>query len=125
MHIGRFVNRGSTIDGRPRAGSYVEVFTNGQIDAGSNILHPSASYSILPSNSNPNGSKDSRAVLGYQAEGIGAYELPLQMVKPIIFHSLLSIQIQHNYMNFKDVQDPDPHNSQSKREATPTQHIGF
>ena len=43
MHIGRFVNRGSTIDGRPRAGSYVEVFTNGQIDV-VNFAHPS--YSV-------------------------------------------------------------------------------
>ena len=84
-------------------------------------MHPSASYSILPSNSNPNGSKDSRAVLGYQAEGIGAYRITTPDGKTYHFSQPVYQyeQIQHNYMNFKDVQGPDPHNSQSKREATP------
>ena len=120
MHIGRFVNRGSTMMEDLELVPMLKFLPMGKV-----MLDQI--FCILPlpilftTNSNPNGSKDSRAVLGYQAEGIGAYRITTPDGKTYHFSQPVYQyeQIQHNYMNFKDVQGPDPHNSQSKREATP------
>ena len=113
LSLGNYINRGTSINGRPRSGSFVEVFTNQQIDQGAPILHPSASYQ--------NGNLRLRSSLGYQSQGIGAYRITAADGKTYHFSQPVYQyeQIQHNYMNFDDASNLDPHNSQSKREATP------
>jgi hypothetical protein len=114
LSFGDFINQGTSINYRPKSGSYVEVFTNEQIDNGANIINSSASY-------NSSGSLQKRSDLGYQNEGIGAYRITTPDGKTYHFSQPVYQyeQIQHNYLSFEGVSDASKYNSSSKREATP------
>ncbi|CAM1365462.1 conserved hypothetical protein [Tenacibaculum sediminilitoris] len=115
LTLGDFINNyGNKIQSRPKAGSFIEVFSNEQIDNGANIIHPSSSF-------NENGNKISRYSLGYQPKGIGAYKITTPDGKTYHFSQPVYQyeQIQHNFLKFEDADWRSPYNSQSKREATP------
>lgn len=115
LTLGDFINNsGNKIQGRPKAGSFIEVFTNEQIDAGASIIHPSSSF-------DESNNKISRYNLGYQPKGIGAYKITTPDGKTYHFSQPVYQyeQIQHNYLSFDEQDKVSPYNSQSKREATP------
>lgn len=115
LNLSQFINKGTySISSRPKAGSYVEVFTNSQIDSGASILTPA---SLFVQGSNPL----TRASQGYMADGIGGYKITTpdgktyHFAQPVYHYE----QIQHNYLNFPGTTAQSPLNSSTKREATP------
>lgn len=116
LNINDFVSKGGNVTSRIKSGSFIEVFTNAQIDASnsSNILVPASLYKgkeSLP---------DTRASKGYVASGIGGYKITTPDGKTYHFSQPVYHyeQIQHNYLE-PEGQNKSPYNSNSKREATP------
>lgn len=117
LNLSQFVIKGTySITDRPKAGSYVEVFTNSQIDANHELMLTPASLF-----DNENGSTASRELQGYVPGGIGGYKITTPDGKTYYFAQPVYQyeQIQHNYVNFDGVSGPSKYNSSSKREATP------
>lgn len=115
LNLSQFVNKGSySISNRPKSGSYVEVFTNSQIDSGASILTPSSLYV-------QGGNPLNRVNQGYMGDGIGGYKITTpdgktyHFAQPVYHYE----QIQHNYLKFPNTQNQSPLNSSSKREGTP------
>ena len=108
LNLGMFASKNSTINNRPRSGSYVEVYTNKQIDDGASILK-STSHNLR------------RDQLGYPNEGIGAYKITTPDGKTYHFSQPVYHyeQMQHNFLEFKEASKKSKYNSSSKREATP------
>ncbi len=118
LDLGDFINRGTySVNNRPKAGSYVETFTNAQIDAGGTGLLTPASLYV------EGGNDLSRNSQGYMPDGIGGYKITTPDGK--VYHFSQPVyhyeQIQHNFMNFEGTESTpgDEYNSSSKREATP------
>ena len=112
LNINNFINNGGLLSSRPKSGSYVETYTNNQIDAGANIMTPSS----LKTNT---GRLD-RASQGYVGTGIGGYKITTpdgktyHFAQPVYQYE----QIQHSFLNF-DASNTSKYNSSSKRDATP------
>ncbi|GFZ94251.1 hypothetical protein GCM10011531_27560 [Aquaticitalea lipolytica] len=113
IDISNFINSGSDLPSRPKSGSYVETYTNAQIDAGANIMIPASlktSSGFLTRNSQ-----------GYQMEGIGGYKVTTpdgktyHFAQPVYNYE----QIQHSFLNFEGATSESKYNSSTKREATP------
>ena len=116
LNMGQFITKGTySINGRPKAGSYVEVFTNSQLDADKSLMLTPASLFV-------DGVSDlSRISQGYVPEGIGGYKVTTPDGKTYHFSQPVYQyeQIQHNYLNFDGVSGASKYNSSTKREATP------
>jgi hypothetical protein len=116
--ISDFVNKGSTYLSRPKTGSFVEVFTNEQLDNNSSLM-------LLPSTLYRDGSTPlNREGLGYTKEGIGGYKMTTADGKTYHFSQPVYQyeKIEHSYINLADIKndnDKSPLNSTSKRSATP------
>ncbi len=111
-----FVSNSSTYLSRPKMGSYVEVFTNEQLDTDpSNMLKPTTIHKEE--------GVDLRRVndLGYIADGIGGYKITTpdgktyHFAQPVYQYE----EVEHNHIELEDAQNVDKKNSSSKRTATP------
>ncbi len=122
LNLNNFINAGNSLPSRPKSGSYVEVFTNEQINTFANattnkVLIP-ASLKIAEGDG---GGSITRESAGYVSNGIGGYKITTPDGKT--YHFMQPVyqyeQVQHSYLNFNGMTDNSIYNSSSKREATP------
>lgn len=115
--LDKFINKGSDFRTRPRSGSYIETYTNSQIDAGNTGLLTPAS---LKSGNITSANSITRSTAGYTPDGIGGYKVTTpdgktyHFAQPVYQYE----QVQHNFLLF-DADNLSKYNSSSKREATP------
>ena len=118
FNIADFVNKGSTYLNRPITGSFVEVFTNKQLDQNNSLM-------LMPSSIYREGSSPLQRTnnLGYTEEGIGGYKITTADGKTYHFSQPVYQyeKVDHSYINLADINpgDQSPYNSTSKRSATP------
>ena len=122
IDLDNFVSPSNSLSSRPKSGSYVEVFTNQQINTASDVY---ANNVLIPSSLKTGGDSSvgsiPRTSQGYIPEGIGGYKITTPDGKA--YHFMQPVyqyeQIQHSFLNFDDVINESEYNSSSKRDATP------
>jgi hypothetical protein len=117
LTLADFAAKGSTLNEKLKTGSFVEVFTNKQLDQSSNGL-------LLTTKLYNKGQAVLKrtADLGYEPNGIGGYKITApdgktyHFAQPVYQYE----KIEHSYINVgEDAINPSSLNSTAKRSATP------
>ncbi len=115
VSLSDFVSKDRSYTGRPKMGSYVEVFTNKQLDADPSLmLIPNTVY-------NDNNILSRQSNLGYVGDGIGGYKITApdgktyHFAQPVYQYE----KIEHNFIEIDEGLNVSGLNSNSKRTATP------
>ncbi|WP_272149611.1 hypothetical protein [Tenacibaculum aiptasiae] len=117
LNLSDFARVSGSYKQRPKMGSFVEVYTNTQLDANPALmLKPSTVY-----NPNTNTTISRVSSLGYEKDGIGGYKITAPDGK--IYHFAQPVyqyeKVEHNYIEIDEGLNISGLNSSSKREATP------
>ncbi|MEE3999179.1 Ig-like domain-containing protein [Tenacibaculum sp. FZY0031] len=117
LNLNDFARKSGSYKQRPKTGSFVEVFTNTQLDQNPGLmLKPNTVY-----NSNTNTTTSRVANLGYEKDGIGGYKITTPDGK--VYHFGQPVyqyeKVEHNFIEIDKGLNISGLNSSSKREATP------
>ena len=115
LSLSDFARKSNPYNGRPHTGSFVEVFTNEQLDSNKNLM-------VLPKPVYNNGDIQRRVRdLGYMKDGIGGYKITAPDGK--IYHFSQPVyqyeKVEHNYIDIDEGLNESGLNSNSKRTGTP------